>query len=472
MAKKDMTLTRALTTARPFGWRDRVGYMFGDLGNDFIFIFSSSYLMVFFTNIAGLQAAHVGLLFLLTRLLDAFSDVGWGRFLDAHRPSPHGRFRPWIIRAAVPLVVVSALMYAPFITDWAYGAKLTYAVVTYILWGSVFYTMVNISYGSLASVITSDPGQRSGLSVFRGLGANIAGVLVAVVPPLFIYASVDGESVASKTGFFWTGVVFAVCALLFYVFCYKLTTERVKAPQQERPNFVRMLGSLFTNRALLALMATNLVIMLSGLLVNTMAAYLWLNYFNNGTLSGPAQLTGFLPGVLMAPFAEKIATRYGKREVMATLLLVSSVVFFVLYFLHVTSPWTFIALSLVAGFGLGTFNLLVWAVIGDVIDSEEVRTGVRDDGTVYSINTWARKLGLALAGGLGGAALSIVGFQAGGGAQSERTIEGIYAFSTLAPAFLYAIAAILLLTWYPLSRKRVNENVALLASRRAEAEAV
>nr|WP_240921217.1 glycoside-pentoside-hexuronide (GPH):cation symporter [Microbacterium excoecariae] len=467
----DRTLTEALGTARPFGWRDRVGYLFGDLGNDFLFLLASSYLMIYFTDVAGLQAAHVGILFLVTRLVDAFTDVGWGRFLDSHRPSPKGRFRPWIIRAAIPLAVMSALMYAPFVADWAYGAKLTYAVVTYVLWGSVFYTMVNISYGSLASVITPEPGQRSSLSVFRGVGANVAGIFVALVPPLVIYSTVDGVSTVDPTGFITIGIAFSVGAVLFYSLCYGLTSERVKAPARERQSFVRLLRSLVTNRALIALMGSNLILMLAGLLVNTMAAYLWVTYFNNGALSGPAQLASYLPGLILAPFAASIARRLGKREFIAGMMLLSAAVFFLLWILHVESPWVFIVLMNVAGFGVGTYNLLVWAVIADVADFEEVRTGERDDGTIYAINTWARKLGFALAGGAGGIALGIVGYQEGGVQQTPETIDGIYTIATLVPAVLYAVAAVLLLTWYPLSRRRVEANVEALRARHAGATA-
>ena len=127
-------------------------------------------------------------------------------------------------------------------------------------------------------------------------------------------------------------------------------------------------------------------------------------------------------------------------------------------------------LTLLAGIGLGLFNLLVWAIIGDVIDHEEVRSGERDDGTVYAVNTWARKLGLALAGGLGGYALSLVGFQSGQTEQSAATIEGIYTVATLVPGILYAVVAAIFLFWYPLSRARVAANVATLAERR-EADA-
>ena len=459
--------TETIASVRPFSWKDKVGYLFGDLGNDFLFILASSYLLVFYTNVLGLNPAHVGTLFLVIRVLDAFTDVGWGRFLDRHVPALTGRFRPWIIRAALPLVVTSALLYAPFAADWDYTAKMIWAAGTYILWGTVFYTIVNISYGSLASVVSQVPSQRASLSVFRGVGANLAGIFVAVVPPLFLYATVDGVSQVLPGAFFGIGIAFSAVALIFYVLCYALVRERVRAlPSVDKPNIGKLLRSLATNRALISLMVANLVLILSSLLTGSVAAYLWLSYFNNGALSAIAALAAVLPALLIAPFAAKLGRRFGKKEMLVVLLLVSAAIYLVLFFAAVTSPVVFIALTVLAAIGVGTFNLLVWALISDVIDFQEVRTGQRDDGTVYAVNTWARKVGLALAGGLGGYALAFIGFQAGVPTQSPETIDGIYTIATLVPGVLYAVVALLLLFWYPLSRAAVERNSAELERRR------
>ncbi|MDN3311590.1 glycoside-pentoside-hexuronide (GPH):cation symporter [Microbacterium oryzae] len=460
------TDARPRVTPRAFGWRDRVGYMFGDLGNDFTFIFASAYLMVYFTNVAGLNPAHVGTLFLAARLIDAFTDVGWGRFLDRHRPSPQGRFRVWIARMAIPVAVASALMYAPFVADWDYGVKLTYAAVTYLLWGSICYTTTNISYGSMASVISDEPVNRASLSVFRGLGANIAGLSVSLLPPLFIYATIDGTSQVVPGRFFVTAIIFSVFAALFYFLCYAGVRERIQAlPVAQPRSFGSLLRQLVSSRPLLTLIVANVVIMLASLFVATMAAYLWLYHFNNGAMSGPAQLTTYLPGLLLAPFAARLAGRFGKKEVLVVALFGTAAIYLALFFLHVQQPWVFILLNLLAGFGIGFYNLLIWAVVGDIIDAEEVRSGHRDDGSVYAINTWARKVGQAVAGGVGGYALAVIGFQSAAPTQDVSTVDGIYTFSTLAPAVLYAVAAVILLT-FPLGRARVVENVAVLERRR------
>lgn len=144
---------------RPFGMRDKIGYMFGDFGNDFSFIFASSYLMVFYTKVLGISGFIVGLLFMAARVVDAFTDVTMGRIVDRLRPAKDGRFRPWIRRMCIPVAVASTIMYLYFVKDWAYGWKIVYMVVTYLLWGSFCYTAINIPYGSMASVISSDPGE-------------------------------------------------------------------------------------------------------------------------------------------------------------------------------------------------------------------------------------------------------------------------------------------------------------------------
>lgn len=452
---------------RAFGWRDRVGYMFGDLGNDFTFIFASAYLTVYYTNVAGLNAAHVGTIFLIARLIDAFTDVGWGRFLDVHTPGRGGRFRPWIARMAVPVAVTSALLYAPFIADWAYPAKIGYAAATYLLWGSICYTTTNISYGSMVSVISDVPDQRSSLSAFRGIGANSAGLIVSLVPPLFIYATIDGRSQVVPSHFFATAVAFSALAAAFYWLCFAGVRERVEAPRlTERRSFARLLRVLAGSRPLLVVIASNIIIMLASLFVSTMAAYLWLYHFNSGGMSGPAQLATYVPGLLLAPIAARIASRFGKKEVLVGALFGASVVYLALYVLQISDPRVFIALNLLAGFGIGFYNLLVWAVIADVIDAEEVRGGERDDGSVYAINTWARKVGQAVSGGIGGYALAFVGFQSGQNAQAEGTVEGIYALSTLVPGVLFALAAAVLV-FFPLNRARVTANAAELDARRA-----
>ena len=133
---------------RPFGARDKWGYLFGDFGNDFTFIFASSYLMVFYTKVWGISAKTVGILFLVSRCVDAFTDIGMGRIVDSIETAKDGRFRCWLRRMCGPVALTSFLMYQSGLAGASMTVKLIYMFVTYILWGSIFYTSINIPYGS------------------------------------------------------------------------------------------------------------------------------------------------------------------------------------------------------------------------------------------------------------------------------------------------------------------------------------
>ncbi|MGN1386576.1 MAG: MFS transporter, partial [Bacillus sp. (in: firmicutes)] len=102
---------QSTSTHRPFGMRDKIGYLMGDFGNDFFFILVSSYLMVFYTDIFHISAAAVGGLFMFARIWDAFADVAWGRFVDIRPASKYGKFKPWIFRMSFPLVISGVLMF-------------------------------------------------------------------------------------------------------------------------------------------------------------------------------------------------------------------------------------------------------------------------------------------------------------------------------------------------------------------------
>ena len=178
---------------RPFGCRDKLGYLFGDFGNDFTFIFAGSYLTLFYTDVLGVSAGLVGVLFVVARCVDAFTDVGMGRLVDTLPPSRGGRFRPWILRVCVPVALASVLMYLYFARSWPYAGKVAYMFATYIFWGSICYTAINIPYGSMASVLSADAGERASLSTFRSVGAMLANLIIAAATPLFLFrTAADG----------------------------------------------------------------------------------------------------------------------------------------------------------------------------------------------------------------------------------------------------------------------------------------
>lgn len=455
--------------------RDKIGYMFGDFGNDFTFIFASSFLMVFYTKVLGISGAMVGTLFLLARVVDAFTDITMGRIVDSVKPARDGRFRCWVRKMCGPVAIASFLMYQSAMAGAPMALKVVYMYVTYLLWGSVFYTSINIPYGSMASAITDKPDERTALSTFRTVGATLAGLIIGTVTPLLIYTKdADGNQIV-RGGSTFTIIagVFALCAVLCYVICYKLTTERVKVepdPDAKKVTLGQTFAAIFRSRALLGIIGAAIFLLLSQLLIQAMNNYLYTEYFGSaGAISIMTILNTVLMLVVVAPLSVPISRRFGKKEASTVGALLAGTVFLLLFFLKVKNVAVYIVLANIGMLGLGFFNTVIWANITDVIDDQEVKTGQREDGTVYAVYSFARKLGQALAGGAGGWALSIIGYDQLAKVQTEAVINGLYTTSTLIPAVCFFIVALFLWFIYPLGKKNVEANVEELKRRRENA---
>lgn len=455
---------------RPFGMRDKVGYMFGDFGNDFTFIFASSFLMVFYTKVLGISGGMVGTLFLVARFVDAFTDVTMGRIVDAAKPGRDGKFRCWIRRMCGPVALASFLMYQTAVASAPMGWKIFYMYVTYLLWGSIFYTSINIPYGSMASAITADPNERTALSTFRSIGAALAGLVIGVVTPLFIYTRDAAGNQIVRGGITFTVVaaVFSVGAIICYLICYRLVTERVPVEEgAKRHTLSETFGAIAKSRALLGIIGAAIFLLLGQLLINTMNNYLYPDYFGNAAgISLFTVLSTVEMLAVIAPLSVPLSKKYGKKESAVAGMLLSGVVFTVMFLLHLKNMWVFLALSMIGYLGLGFFNTVIWANITDVIDEQEVVTGEREDGTVYAVYSFARKVGQALAGGIGGWALEFIGYESAEAVQTKSVLEGIYGAATIAPAAGFLLVALILWFVYPLDKRQVEKNVAILRAKR------
>lgn len=457
--------------APPFGIKDKLGYMLGDVANDFSFIFASTFVMVFYSKVMGISTGMIGTMFLVARFIDAFTDIGMGRIADRAKTGKSGKFRPWILRMCGPVAIASFLMYQSGLQGIPYGAKVAYMFVTYILWGSVFYTSINIPYGSMASVISQNPKDRSSLSVFRSMGGMFAGNLISVVAPLVIYyKDAAGNQVVNSTNFTILAGIFSLCAILCYLLCYWLCTERVVLPDKKQAAEKQMsvlasLKEVVGSRALLGVILSALLLLLASLMSQGLNNYLYADYFKNTqalSLSAMLQLPVML---ILAAVSTKLAVKFGKRECGVAGMLLSGILYVVIGILHVTQVWVFIGLVFVAMIGMTFFTMQCFALVTDVIDDKEVITGKRDDGTIYGIYSFSRKIGQALAGGMGGWALALIGYDELAVAQTEQVARGIYNISTFFPGVVYLLGAAVLFFIYPLSKKRVESNAAELKRR-------
>ncbi|MFB3160191.1 glycoside-pentoside-hexuronide (GPH):cation symporter [Neobacillus sp. 179-J 1A1 HS] len=447
---------------RQFGIRDKFGYLFGDLGNDFFFTFTSTFLLVFYTDIFHIHPATVGVLFLIARLWDAVADVTWGRFIDTRKSTNHGKFKPWILRMSFPLVLTGILMFVK-IPGMSNGFYLAWAFVTYILWGTL-YSTVNIPYGSMASVITDDPVKRTTLSTWRSMGGMLAALIINVIVPLVVF--VDNKM--DENRIFMVALVFGILAMTCYIACYKLSTERVTGlvTEKQKLNLGSTMKGLIKNKPLISFLVVSLIFMVSTLLSSAVTTYLYKDYFGDTKLLSLGGLIGMISIFLAMPLAKPLVARFGKKEIAASGLAVAAGISLLLYFLRDLSAIQFVLISAISAFSLGFFTILIWAFVTDVIDYHEYLTNIREDATVYSIYSMARKIGQAISGGIGGFAIGAVGYNAELMEQSQIALDKIYSLATLIPAIIYFVMFLILVFLYPLNKKRTIQLTTDLAERR------
>ncbi len=454
---------------RPFGLRDKIGYAAGDFANDLTFVIAALFMMKFYTDIMGVSAALVGTLMMAAKVVDAFTDVAMGQVVDRSGYTAKGKFAPWVRRFAGPVAVASFLIFAPYFADKPMGFKVFWMFFTYILWGSVCYTGVNIPYGSMASAMSDKPEERAMLSNWRTIGATVAQIVIVVILPMVVYTTdAEGHQVLSGSKTMLASGVCSILAVLVYLICYHLSTERVKmeAPE-EKKNVFELFGVLFTNRAFVGIVVSALVFLLVQMTLSGMNNYIYPNYFNSAKALSMSGLLGCGVVLIMSTFVTKLAAKFGKKELAVVGAFIGAGSMFIAYFVHTTNVAVFIALYMLAYAGMSFFNIMCWAMIIDVIDDIEVKKNIRSDGTVYSVYSFARKLGQAAANGLTGLLLSIVGYSSAT-AFDPDVVNGIYDVTTLFPAIGFLVLAASLAFLYPLSKKAVQANVDAIAERKAQ----
>lgn len=451
-----------------FGIKDKIGYMFGDFGNDFTFVLSSAFLLKFYTDVMGVSGYIVGIMMMIARLFDAVTDITMGQLADRSPVKPDGKFRPWIRRMSGPVALASFLMYASWFKDMGMTFKVVWMFATYLLWCSICYTGIVIPYGSLASAITSDPVERTELSNFRSVGGTLAMTFSSVVLPLVVYyKDAAGHRVLSGTRMTAAALLCSFGALICYILCYSLTTERVKLDQAaEKFDAKKLIHSLAHNRCLLGIVAVAMIREVANTGLQGMAAYIYPNYFSNTVAQSQSGVVGTVITLIMATFIVKLAVRFGKKELTAAGCFLTAGILGVAYVVHTKNVYVWICFYAVATVGLAVFGLICWAMVSDIVDDTEVRTGERNDGTIYGIYSFARKAGQACSSGVTGVLLSIIGYTPSTAFDAE-VVDRIYDITCLAPMIGFLIMALAVIFIYPLDKKTVLFNAAKLRAGRS-----
>ena len=375
-------------------FKDKVGYALGDAGGLLTFSLIGAFQNKFYTDVLGISPGKILVLILIARIWDAINDPLWGAFIQSRKPSPKGQFRPWILGFSIPLAVSAALMFLK-IPGWSETKYLVYAYVTYIAYG-MMYTAVNIPYGSLASVVTDDELERSSLSMWRSIGAGVGGLPGTIVLPMIVYTVVgkypNGTNiqVLDGTKLFWCVLVLSAVSVLVYFAHYKMTKERV-APQKKikdkNHNAIATLKDLSKNRAFIMLCIASMLLIAFQFYYQSTYMYLFTDYFGKSGLYAMVSICTYLPMAIFIPIMNKLIVKFGKKELCAVGMAFATVAVALQYILkgvivptNPAAPYIFLGLTFLSGLGQTFLVLEVWALVMDVIDYHEVRTGKREEG--------------------------------------------------------------------------------------------
>ncbi|WP_148356820.1 glycoside-pentoside-hexuronide (GPH):cation symporter [Peribacillus simplex] len=452
----------AVTASKKLTFKEKLSYGFGDIGNGLMFDMGQLYLLKFYTDVLGISAYWGGLVFLISKIFDAFADTSVGAFVDSRTNiSKRGKFRPFILWGTVPLALMTVISFlAP---DFSDNGKIVWAFITYMGFG-LAYSIVNIPYGSLSAAMTQDPIDRASLGSFRAIGSQMALLIsgMAVIPIVVQFAN-------KEVGYIVAISVMVIFGILFHLICYHNTSENViRAPKNEKIPLSTLFKALVSNRPLIVLCLAALFMITSSNIRNAVQLY-YLEYnLKNPELMSILSFLSIGLAVVGSMFIPTMVKRIGKKNTFMLGLMVC-IASDVLNFVLPTSTATFLTIFSLGNFGLSFALGLPWVMIADSIDYHEWNSGERTEGIVYSTYSFFRKLAQALAGFIPGVALGLIGYVPNI-QQSADTLLGLKGLLFLAPAALNIIGLIILFFFYNLTENLYNKIVADLIERNKDNE--
>ena len=453
------------TNVRPFSMKDKIGVTLGDLGCCCTEQFRAMFLTVFYTLVLQVNPIHVGILMLVTKIWDAINDPIIGALVDMRRSQKGGKFIPWIRAFSFPMAVLCVLGFVN-VSNLDYGFRIGYMFVTYVLYEAL-YTCVNVPFGSLSSVMTDDVKERTALSRYRSLGGTIFMTVIVMIGPLVLY-----ENNQPIPGRFL--MMASVCALVGLL-CLQVTCvwckERVVLPEPEKKeklHYLEIIKHVAKNRAFLGVVLFSFLGMVGASIVNGLNTYLFRDWFGDVQIMAVSGALNTLYAVIVFAFTQPLANKFGKKEWCVAGAGGAAVVFAVLFFFPIHNPMLFIIINGICFLGASGMQVLVWALVNDAIDYQELQTGQRNEGILYSAYSFFRKLANAVSGSFSSFALGIIGYQVAETVQTTEVVNRIWKTYTGSYVIGYGLAVLVLLFLYPLSKKKTQEMLEELKVKRAE----
>ncbi len=439
--------------------KEKIAYGVGDLGNGFTFDLGQAYLLKFYTDVCGIGGAAAGGIFLFSKIFDAFMDVLAGSYVDKRKATRTGKYRPVMMFSAVVLALLTVITFvAPEIST---QGKLVYAYASYMIWG-FWYSMVNIPYGSLAAAMTQDVNDRTQLASFRQAGSLLALLITGVIfmPIVMLFSN-------TKLGFPIAAAAMAIVGVMSHLYCYRNTREYIQPQANEKIHFRDLKAALLQNKPLGILILMSLFTISAYNIKIAMLVYFC--QYNLGNLGLMAIINFIIIGssVISITAIPKLVKMFGKKNTMLLGFSISIIADLINFFTP-SSPISFTILATIAFVAISIPNGIVWALISDIIDFGEWKTGKRAAGVTYAAFSFSRKLAQSISGFTAGLGLTLIGYIPNA-IQSHHALLGIKGLLLLYPAITITVAALIIWLWYELTDKRCNEIVAELHQRHLNA---
>ena len=387
---------------RKFGMCDCLAYAAGDLGCNMSFALKST-MALFWTQVMGMSAWY-SLMLILVQVWDAINDPIIGSMVDADRRTyKRNKFLQYIWFGSIGLIVGGACCFLPF-PQAPVWAKFIIFIAGYVVWDA-FYTVANVPYGSLLSLISNEPADRASLSAWRSIGGMVGNILPMVLLPFLIY---NEDQSLNGTKVFITAFIMGILGFICFQFMIKNTEIRVEQDiklndDQPKFNLIEAIKNFCKNRP-----AVGATLAAMGMFIGQQGAATAITvtfqiYFQNTKISGIVSLFAMLPILVFTPLARKMVTKYGKKE----LSIVGAICYLVGAVVLLLAPIGLIPVSqgntgldllvyvigmLICSLGMGIYSTISWAMMGDAIDYNEWKTGKREEGVVYSLHSFFRKL--------------------------------------------------------------------------------
>lgn len=500
---------------RKFGMSDKIAYAAGDFGCNMSFALKGT-VQTFWLVFMMMETGLLSLLLLIVQIWDAVNDPLIGSMIDADRRKyKMGKYKTYIFIGACGLLVAGAAVFLPF-PNANVVVKAILFILGYIIWDAC-YTIANVPYGSMLSLVSEDSGERAQLSTWRSVGSMIGNMIPGIILPMLIWRdhTYDGTGVipqlegtyhtnpitgeAYKIGdvminplthedvqfllgerVFWVALIMGVLGFIAFIFMIKKITIRVDensvktTEKVEKFNVIKAFGNFLKNRPAVGATLAAMGMFLGMQSATTANTIMFATYFGKASLSGVVMMIGFLPMFLFMPFIKRIVNRFGKKEASVAGSIVSVLGGLIMMIFPMiadknTALIIYMAGLVVFGLGMGIYTCVSWAMMGDAIDYNEWKFGTREEGTVYSLHSFFRKLAQGVGPSLVLAIMGVLGYvsELGTVGQSVETaknmcwlVAGLYLFSAILQFVGLAVI-------YNLDKKKTTQMQEELEARKA-----